>query len=222
MVGLLPFQQLVGTIESNAAVVPDDAASGVRVGKAGKKVGVPCQPHFLRVEGEDEVVVRLHILRVGLLHLRIRLEAITLQGCFHGAPAATGLARASQWRISLQSFHYILLRRKHVAWLMRCDGRRALGVDIEDAALGALLFHELFAAAPCAQGSLSCGCQEGLIAVVPHNVLSKEALHIAVAWERRRRCEWLACCHGFCSVWKGMLKMQCDGCLAEFTWSASP
>mmetsp|Transcript_40390 Transcript_40390/g.94944 ORF Transcript_40390/g.94944 Transcript_40390/m.94944 type:complete len:321 (+) Transcript_40390:1685-2647(+) len=198
---LLTLEQLISSIERNAAVVPDDAASGVRVGKAGKKVGVPCQPHFLRVEGEDEVVVRLHILRVGLLHLRIWLEAIALQSRLHSAPTSPRLARTSQRCVCLQSNHHILLSGKHVARLVRCYGRSPLCVHIEDAALGALLFHELFAAAPCAQGSLSCGCQEGLIAVVPHNVLSKEALHIAVAWERCWRDEWLACrCHDFCNV----------------------
>mmetsp|Transcript_40389 Transcript_40389/g.94940 ORF Transcript_40389/g.94940 Transcript_40389/m.94940 type:complete len:210 (+) Transcript_40389:597-1226(+) len=201
MVGLLPPKQIVRTIESDAAVVSNDASPGVRVGKARQKVGVSRQPHLLRVEGEDEVVVRLHILRVGLLHLRIWLEAIALQSRLHSAPTSPRLARTSQRCVCLQSNHHILLSGKHVARLVRCYGRSPLCVHIEDAALGALLFHELFAAAPCAQGSLSCGCQEGLIAVVPHNVLSKEALHIAVAWERCWRDEWLACrCHDFCNV----------------------
>ena len=85
---VLGFEQAIDAVERDAAIVADDAAAAVGIGKAGDDAGPAAVHDFRRIGVEHAVIVGFAVLREGFVHCRIRLEAGGLQARLdHPQPA---------------------------------------------------------------------------------------------------------------------------------------
>ena len=131
--GLLGLEQAIDAVERDAAIVADDAAAAIGIGKAGDDAGLAA-PHDLgRVGVEHAVVVRLAVFRERLVHLRIGLEAGGLQARLDHAQAAIREDRALERLVGLQADDDLVvavdvagLVREQRRWRLRIDGEHAL------------------------------------------------------------------------------------------------
>ncbi len=161
---LLALEQPVDAVEGDAAVVADDAAATVGVGKAGDDPGAAGRHDVRRVGVEDPVVVSLAVLGEDLGDCRVGLVAIRLQAGLDHAVAAVGHDGALERCVCLQSDNQ-LVGLVDVPRRVAGDRRRCVHVDVEDAAL-TLDDHEVAELLPDPQRALCGAGQEGRVAGV--------------------------------------------------------
>src|SRR5262249_55897176 len=92
------------TVQSHAAVIADDAAAAVGIGQAREHVGAATAPNVGRVSIENTVVVGLAIFGKRFNHVRVRLEAVSLERAENHAETAVRHDGPLQGSICLQSY----------------------------------------------------------------------------------------------------------------------
>ena len=88
---LLGFDQAVGAVERQAAVVADDAAAGVVVGQARQEAQRTERANLLGVDVEHAVVMRLAVVGENIPDLLVHVHAVLLAGARYDVDAAEGL-----------------------------------------------------------------------------------------------------------------------------------
>ena len=177
LVLLLLLDQVIDTVECDAAVVADDAATAVCIGKAGDDVrGTRCT-NARSVDIEDSIVVSLAVLGKDLLDLGVNFLTSFLDGGLNHAPAAIGHHRTLEGGISLQTDDNIVVLAD-VAGLESVNVRGGVGVNIEDANLTFLRQVVLFKGFPHAQGLFRRPGEEGSISFVRGVVALNEVTHV--------------------------------------------
>ena len=171
MVPALLLDQPVHAVQSRAAVVADDAAAAIRVRQAGDDVGLAGGQDVGGVGVEDALVVRLAVLREGLVHLGRHRVAVHRQRGLDHTQAAVGHDRPLQRRVGLQT-HDELAVLVDVPGVVGRDGRGNQG-DVQDALL-ALLGEQLAQPVPDLRRALGGAGEEGRVPVVGRVVLLDE------------------------------------------------
>ena len=151
---LLGLDQAVGSVEGQTAVVADDAAAGVVVGKTRQ---------------EAQRAERADLLGVDVEH--------AVAGARYDVDAAEGFDGALEQFVGLQA-HDQLVFAVDVAGLVRGDGRNGLVVQRADAVMLTLLFEGLEAEVPDVLRSLGRSCEERGVAQVGGDVCLYEARHV--------------------------------------------
>ena len=174
---LLGFDQPVGAVEGQTAVVADDAAAGVVVGQTRQEAQRAERADLLGVDVEHAVVVRLAVVGEDVLHLLVDLHAVLLAGARYDVDAAEGFDGALEQFVGLKA-HDQLVFAVDVAGLVRGDGRNGLVVQRADAVMLTLLFEGLEAEVPDVLRSLGRSCEERGVAQVGGDVCLYEARHV--------------------------------------------
>ena len=183
LLGLLGFDESVDAVERHTAVVADNAAAAVGVREPGDDAGAAGLEDLGRVGVEDAVVVGLPVLREGLLHDGVDLEAVGLEPGLDHAEAAVREDRALERRVRLQPDDQLVLA-VDVAGIMREDAAGHLR-HVEHAAL-ALHFEELAEAGPEVLGALGRPGEEGRVPSVGRVVALDEVADVDPAGPRAR------------------------------------
>ena len=174
---LLGLDQAVGSVEGQTAVVADDAAAGVVVGKTRQEAQRAERADLLGVDVEHAVVVRLAVVGEDVLHLLVDLHAVLLAGARYDIDAAERFDGALEQFVGLKA-HDQLVFAVDVAGLVRGDGRNGLVVQRADAVMLTLLFEGLEAEVPDVLRSLGRSCEERGVAQVGGDVCLYEARHV--------------------------------------------
>ena len=165
----LGFDQPVGAVEGQTAVVADDAAAGVVVGKTRQEAQRAERADLLGVDVEHAVVVRLAVVGENILNLLVHVDAVLLAGARYDVDAAEGLDGPLEQLVGLQA-HDQLLFPVDITRLVRGDGRDGGVVQRADAVVGALLFECLEAEVPDVLGTFGRALQERRVAQVGGDV----------------------------------------------------
>ena len=131
---MLGLEQALDAVERDAAVIADDPAAAIGIGKPGDDAGLAALHDLGRVSIEDPVVVGLAIIGECFVDLRIGLEAGGLEARLDHAQAAVRENRALEWLIGLQADNDLVVAID-VAGLVREHGRRCFCVDGQNACL---------------------------------------------------------------------------------------
>ena len=174
---LLGLDQAVGSVEGQTAVVADDAAAGVVVGKTRQEAQRAERADLLGVDVEHAVVVRLAVVGEDVLHLLVDLHAVLLAGARYDIDAAERFDGALEQFVGLKA-HDQLVFAVDVAGLVRGDGRNGLVVQRADTVMLTLLFEGLEAEVPDVLRSLGRSCEERGVAQVGGDVCLYEARHV--------------------------------------------
>ena len=202
LLGLLVPDEEVDAVEGNAAVVADDAAAAVAVGKTGDDVRRAAGAHLGRVDVEDAGVMGLAAVGVGLHHVGVDLVAV-LGGRLHrDADTAVDVQGALEWLVGLKAHDGLALgvRRVDVARRVRHDARDRLGVHVEHAALLALLGEQRHDVRPEVGRALGGAGEEGLVALVGGVVALDEVADVHLVRPRAGREALPRLLHRICHV----------------------
>ena len=172
----LLLNQKVHAIQGHAAVVADDAAAAVGVGQAGEELVAAGDLDFVGVYVKHAVVVSLAVFE-DALHFRVKLAAVFFHAGAHHADAAEGHDGALEGLIGLQA-HDLLQLFVDIAGCVGGDIGNDLGVEVQHAAGGALLLHQLQHFVPQLGGALSGAGEEAGIAIVGRVVFLDELADI--------------------------------------------
>ena len=174
---LLGLDQAVRAVEGQTAVVADDAAAGVVVGKTRQEAQRAERADLLGVDVEHAVVVRLAVVGEDVADLLVDVRAVLLAGARHDVDAAEGLDGALEQFVGLQA-HDELLLTVDVSGLVRGDRRYGLVVQRTDAVPLTLLLEGLEAEVPDVSGTFGRALQEGGVAQIGGDVRLHEARHV--------------------------------------------
>ena len=166
---LLGFDQAVGAVERQAAVVADDAAAGVVVGQARQEAQRTERANLLGVDVEHAVVMRLAVVGENIPDLLVHVHAVLLAGARYDVDAAEGLDGPLEQLVGLQA-HDQLLFPVDITRLVRGDGRDGGIVQRADAVVVPLLFERLEAEVPDVLGTFGRALQESGVAQVGGDV----------------------------------------------------
>lgn len=182
----LGFDQPVGAVEGQTAVVADDAAAGVVVGQTRQEAQRTERADLLGVDVEHAVVVRLAVVGENILNLLVHVDAVLLAGARYDVDAAEGLDGALEQLVGLQTDDQLLFF-VDVAGFVRSDGRNGLVVQRTDAVVGALLFEGLETEVPDVLRAVGGTLQEGGVAHVGGDVRLNETRHVDLLAPKVRR-----------------------------------
>ena len=99
----LGFDEGIHTVEGNTAVVADDAAAAVGVGKTGDDVAVTGGADGCGVHVEDTVVVCLAVFGEDVLQVFVNGVAVGLEGLDDHAPTTVGHDGTLEGGVGLQT-----------------------------------------------------------------------------------------------------------------------
>ena len=171
--------QLVNAIECHAAVIADDAATAVGIGKTCDDVGGTRSADPWRVNIEDGFVMGLAVLGEDLLDVFVNFLASFLDGCFNHAPSAIWHHCTLEWDIGLETDDHVVIFA-NVASRECIDVGRNLCIDVVDAALTLHVEILVGESIPNLQGLLRRTGQEGCIAFVRRVILLDKVADIDV------------------------------------------
>ena len=149
-----PSDELVDAVKSNAAIVADDSAAAIGVGKTGEDLVVAALHHLRGVGIEDAVVVGLLVEMEGFMDFRIDIIAIGGAGGFGHLDAAIGHESSLQRLVGLESddgLKVFVQVARTISGERRDDG----GFHIEDSALGPFFLLKLLQFVPKFRGGLT-------------------------------------------------------------------
>ena len=163
--GLLLGDQEVRAVERESAVVANNAAAAVGIGKTGDDVRATCCADARGVDVEHAIVVGLAVPGEDLLDIRIRFLAGFLDRGLNHAPATEGHHRALEGNVGLKADDDVIVFAD-VASGEGVDVGGGLRIHVVDAAAALLREVLLLEGVPHAKSLVGRTCEELGIALV--------------------------------------------------------
>lgn len=171
------FHQIVDTVQGNATVIADDAATAVSVGQTGQHARFTTAQDIGGVNIENALVMGFTVVGEDFLQARIQLAVICFAGAFHHFDAAERNDGAFKRCIGLQAddlFQFFI----DIAGVMGGNGGGDIGIKI-DRRMGAVLdfdpFHHFF---PQRRRGGAGARQESFVAFIGSVVFLDEVTHV--------------------------------------------
>ena len=179
-ISLLVCDEVVYTIESNTAIVTDDATTTVSIGQTGDDVAVAATTDVGSVSREHTFVVGLTILGEDFLSPRIEFVAISVEGIFHHAHTTLGEDTALERSIRLKTY-YDLFVLVDVASTISGDTLGKTSFNVVETFL-AFHFEHFAQFVPKGERVVSGGGEEAVIAFIGSVVELDEVANIDFAF----------------------------------------
>ena len=177
---MLVCDEVVYTIESNTAIVTDDATTTVSIGQTGDDVAVAATTDVGSVSREHTFVVGLTILGEDFLSPRIEFVAISVECIFYHAHTTLGEDTALERSIRLKTY-YDLFVFVDVASTISGDTLGKTGFNVVEAFL-AFHFEHFAQFVPKGERVVSGGGEEAVIAFIGSVVELDEVANIDFAF----------------------------------------
>ena len=163
--GQLVLHQEVDAVESNAAIVADNAAAAVGVRQTGQHARFTAAQNILGIDVEHALVMGFTVFGEDFFQRRVQLTAVNLTGAFHHFDAAERDNGAFQRSFSLQADDFFQ-RFIDIAGVVRGNGRGEIGVEIDGGMRAVFNFDTFQHVVPQFSGRFGRACKEGLIALI--------------------------------------------------------
>lgn len=125
--------EIVHAVQSHSAVVADDTAAAVGIGKPRKDMRRTRRAHFGRIGVIDAVVVRLAVFRKDFFDFGIEGIPVHVERFFRHADSAKGLQRALERLIRLQAHDFFEVFVE-IARRVRSERRDDFGIRVQHTA----------------------------------------------------------------------------------------
>ena len=158
------FDKSINSVQGYSAVITDNAAAPVGIGKPRNNTRFSDGPHVFGISRKNAVVVRFAVLGKNLLRYRIGRKTVGFQRLFDHAPAAFGVNAAFKRRIRLQADDNFVFFR-NIAGPVGVYALRYFYFGIVHASFR-FLFEHLFKLVPYGKRALRGSLQKGIVSRV--------------------------------------------------------
>ena len=169
--------QVVNTVEGDAAVVADDAATAVSIRQTGQYAGFATAADVRGIDVKYALVVGFAVFGEGFGDLLVQRGFVDAAGIHDHLDAAVGHDGAFQRLIGLQAdddFEVFV----DVARCVAVDAGDDVGVDFQRGFGAVFFFHAFHHAVPQFGGSRGGGGEEAAVAFIRRVVLLDEVTHV--------------------------------------------
>ena len=174
---LFALNEEIDAVESHAAIIANDTAAAVGVGKTGNDFVFTSGANLGRIGIEDTLIVGLVIIRKDLVELGIGRIAVGLAGLFGHVDTAERHESALERLIGLETDDDLKVLVE-VTRIVGGDGGDDIRIHIQDATLCAFLLLESLQLCPKDMRTFFGVCEEGGVAVVLRVVFADEVGNI--------------------------------------------